>query len=419
MTMDEQQTGATKSPAVAGGENAGSETDRPTFWKRRPVIVVGTLGLAWLLFLGLHYVARSFTHESTDDAFLSADIGSIAPRVAGQVKRVCVNDNQPVKAGEMLVEIDPRDYAVQVAQKQAALKAAEANVKLLEASIQLLGTQVGTAQATAKKSEAEAAADQANADRAEADLKRAEGLIQNRTISPQEFDAAKAAAASATATLKAGQEKAVSDRTKIDETRAQLEAGRRAWERAQAQASQSGVDVQQADLNLSYTRVTAPQDGRVTRKAVQDGDYVQAGQRLMALVSGEIYVVANFKETELRGIRPGQPVKITVDSVGGHAFAGHVDSIQAGSGAAFSLLPPENAVGNYVKVVQRVPVKILFDQPIEAGHVLGPGMSVVPSVQVAGFEVPDFVIAIVAAILALIAGFAWSKAANRQAPAAA
>jgi membrane fusion protein, multidrug efflux system len=417
MTMDEQPTRATTSPP-GGGPAARPAAARRSFWKRRPVIAAGTLALAWLLFLALHYGVESFTHESTDDAFLNANVVSIAPRVAGQVKRVGVSDNQPVTAGQTLVELDPRDFEVQAAQKRAALKAAEANVKLLEASLQLLATQVATAQADAQQSEAEAAANEANANRAEADLKRAEGLFKNRTISPQEFDAARAAAVSAAATLKAGQEKTASNRAKISEAQAQLEAGRRAWERAQAQASQSGIDVQQADLNLSYTRIAAPQNGRVTRKAAEDGDYVQVGQRLMALVPDDLYVVANFKETELRRIRTGQPVRITVDSIGSRVFAGRVDSIQAGSGAAFSLLPPENAVGNYVKVVQRVPVKILFDRPVEAGHVLGPGMSVVPSVQVAGFDVPDWIIAVPACLAALAAGFAWWRAANRRDPAA-
>jgi membrane fusion protein (multidrug efflux system) len=172
--------------------------------------------------------------------------------------------------------------------------------------------------------------------------------------------------------------------------------------------------VQQAELNLSYTRITAPAAGRVTRKAVEDGDYVQVGQRLMALVPRELWVTANFKETELQNIRTNQPVHLYIDSVGSRAFRGHVESTQAGSGAAFSLLPPENAVGNYVKVVQRVPVKIVFDEPVETGHVLGPGMSVVPYVQTAESDIPDVIIALVAGILALVPGFFWWKAANRQ-----
>jgi membrane fusion protein (multidrug efflux system) len=169
--------------------------------------------------------------------------------------------------------------------------------------------------------------------------------------------------------------------------------------------------VQAAELNLSYARVAAPADGYVTKKAVESGDYIQVGQKLMALVPSDLYVTANFKETQVEHIRPGQPVRIVVDSVEGRVFAGHVDSIMAGSGARFSLLPPENAVGNYVKVVQRIPVKILFDEPVEAGHVLGPGMSVVPSVKVKGYEVSEAIVVAVAAVVALVFGALWWRAA--------
>ncbi len=363
--------------------------------------------LAGLFFFGLTEFAESLTHESTDDAFLSANVVSLAPQVAGKVKQVYVRDNQAVRAGDPLVELDPRDFEIQVAQKKAAQKSAEANVQLLEASIQMLTTQVATAEATAKQSEAEAASDKAQADLADANLKRAENLIEKKITSAQEFDAAKAAAAAADATLRAGQEKAASDRAKVAQTKAQLEAGRKAWERAQAQARESAVDVQQAELNLSYTSIPAPQDGRVTRKAVEAGDYVQVGQRLMAIVPNELWVTANFKETQITNIRTNQTVEISVDSVAGRTFAGHVDSIQSGSGAAFSLLPPENAVGNYVKVVQRVPVKIVFDRPIEVAHVLGPGMSAVPSVHVTDYEVPEIAVILVAMLLAVGVGIFW------------
>jgi membrane fusion protein (multidrug efflux system) len=417
-TMEEIRKQGDIPPAGGAGDVARHENKMSPLWKRPSTIIVGAIALTPLFFLGVHYIAESFTHESTDDAFLAADIVSIAPRIAGEIKRVYVADNQLVKAGDPLVEIDPRDFEVQLAQKKAAQVAAESNVKLIESSIALLGAQVNTAEATAKQSEAEAAADQATADRASADLKRAEELIRNTTISPQEFDAAKAVAAAANATLKAGRAKSASDLAKVAESQAQLDAGRRAWDRAQAQAKQSGVDVDQARLNLSYTHVTAPQNGRVTRKSVEAGDYVQVGQRLMALVPAEVWVTANFKENQLKNIRTNQPVTIKVDSISGRTFAGRVQSIQAGSGAAFSLLPPENAVGNFVKVVQRVPVKIVFDPPVEAEHILGPGMSVEPAVRVTNYEIPDFVVAIIAVILALVAGLFWRRAANKTPPAA-
>jgi membrane fusion protein (multidrug efflux system) len=374
------------------------------------VIVVGTAVVFGLLFFGLGYLAQSLTHESTDDAFLDAHIVSLAPKVAGLVKKVYVKDNQTIRAGDLLVEIDPRDLAVLLEQKRAALNAAQANLELLKASAGLRRAQIDTAQASKKQSSAEVAAAEATAEKAASDLKRAQELIQNRTISPQEFDSARAAATAAEANLKAARERTSSDDSKIMEAKAQLETTRKALEWGEAQMHQAESDVQAAELNLSYTRVLAPMDGRVTKKAVEDGDYLQVGQKMMALVPHELYVTANYKETEVEHIRPGQHVKISIDSAGGRTFAGHVDSIMAGSGARFSLLPPENAVGNYVKVVQRVPVKILFDEPVEVGHVLGPGMSVVPSVHVKGYVVSETVVIIVAAVGALVIGVLWWRA---------
>ena len=385
MEQAQKEHGEAPTPAPSDGARGDATAEgKRSFWQRRPVTVVGTLVLFGLLFWGLRYLAESLTHESTDDAFLDADFVSLAPKVAGQVKRVHVMDNQAVKAGDLLVEIDPRDLAVQLEQKRAALNAARANLDLLKASFELRRTQIGTAEATTKQSTAEVAAAEATAEKAKADLKRAEELIQNHTISPQEFDSAKAAATAAEANLKAARERTTSDQSKVTEAKAQLETSRKALEWGEAQAHQAESDVQAAELNLSYARVTAPADGYVTKKAVESGDYIQVGQKLMALVPSELYVTANYKETQVEHIRPGQRVRITVDSAGGRVFAGHVESIMAGSGARFSLLPPENAVGNYVKVVQRIPVKIVFDERVEAGHVLGPGMSVVPSVKVQG-----------------------------------
>lgn len=391
-------------------ESAAAEGKR-SFWRLRPVIVVGVLVLFGLLFCGLRYLAEGLTHEWTDDAFLDANIVSIAPKVPGQVKKVHVQSNQSVKAGDLLVEIDPRDLAVQLEQKRAASNAARANLDLLKANFELRRTQIGTAEATTKQSTAEIAAAEATAEKTRADLKRADALIQNHTISPQEFDSTKASATAAEANLKAGRERTVSDESKVTEAKAQLESTRKALEWGEAQVHQAESDMQAAELNLSYATVTAPAGGYVTKKAVENGDYLQVGQKLMALVPSDLYVTANYKEIQVEHIRPGQPVSITVDSVEGKVFAGHVDSIMAGSGARFSLLPPENAVGNYVKVVQRIPVKILFDEPVEAGHVLGPGMSVVPSVKVKDYEVSEAIVVAVAAVVALVFGALWWRAA--------
>lgn len=415
--MDEPQRPGGTPPKSNGGDTAHSTDKNNTkrsFWKRPATIIIGTIALGAIFIWGLGLVARSLSRESTDDAFLAADIVTIAPRISGQVKEVFVMDNQLVKKGDLLVQIDPRDFDTALAQKKAALIAADSNTNVILSTFKMLEVQVDAATATAKQSEDQAAADQATADKALADLKRAEDLTQRKVISPQEYDSAKATARAATNTAAASVAKAASDKSKVDEAQAELEAGRAGLERAIAQANESGVDVDLAKLSLSYTRIYAPVDGRVTRKAAETGDYLQVGQQLMAIVPDNIWVVGNYKETQLTKIRTNQPVEISVDSIRGRTFAGHVQSIQAGSGAAFSLLPPENAVGNYVKVVQRVPVKITFDNPVEAGHVLGPGMSVEPSVQV-GAEIPQAIVVIVSIVLALFVGFLWWRRANKPA----
>lgn len=412
--MEELQSRGGTSLKTNGEENAAARKNKVSFWKHRSVVVLGTILLAALFIWALGVVATSLSHETSDDAFLAADTIAVAPKIAGQVKKVFVMDNQFVKAGDPLVQIDSRDFDTALAAKKAALIAAESNTNVILATFKLLLVQVTAAEATAKQSEAKAAADQANADKAIADLKRAEDLAGRNVISPQEFDSAKATAEAATNTAAASLESAASDRAKVDEAQAELEAGRAGLDRAIAQANEADVDVDMAALSRSYTLIPAPVDGHITRKAVEPGDYVQIGQQLMAVVQTNIWVVGNYKETQLKKIQPNQPAEISVDSLGGRTFPAHVQSIQAGSGAAFSLLPPENAVGNYVKVVQRIPVKIVFDNPVEASHVLGPGMSVEPSIQVSG-EIPRVIVVILASALALAIGFFWWRSATKPA----
>lgn len=327
VTQDHKRT----APARFDGVNDVSrkETKRSLF--RRPGVIVASAALA---IVGIGYGAfamfHSFTHESTDDAFINAHIISTAPKIAGRVATVHITDNQDVKKGELLVEIDPADT-------EAAL--AQANAKLGH--------------------------DQAAQLKADQDLKRQQDLFGKGAISPQDRDTAIQNAAT---------------------TRADVQTDKAA--------------IQQAELNLKYTKITAPEDGRVTNKAVEPGDYVQVGQNLFALVTPERWLTANFKETQLRDMRPGQRAQVSVDAYPDHPLRGHVDSIQVGSGARFSLLPPENATGNYVKVVQRVPVKIVLDEQPDAQRVLGPGMSVVPSVAVSDGAGVVFKVVSIAIILA-------------------
>ena len=305
--------------------------------------------------------------ENTDDAFVDADIVRAAPQVAGRVLNVAVDDNEIVEPGQLLVQIDPRDYDVKVLDAKAGL--AEAQGKLAQAKAQLT-----VAGADADQSDAQVEVAQANATNAAEDLHRYTTL-EARAISQQMKDAATAAARGTTAALTAARRKAASAHAQVELAATQITT-------ATATVDTARAKLDQANLDRSYTELRAAVGGRVTRKSVQPGNYVQVGQQVLALVPTDVFVTANFKETQLERMRKGQPVDIEVDAYPHHPFHGHVDSLQAGTGAAFSLLPPENATGNYVKVVQRVPVKIRIDDKFDPAFPLAPGMSVEPDVRV-------------------------------------
>jgi membrane fusion protein, multidrug efflux system len=384
--------GTTAAAPNANGKRLGKLNSPWFLW---PAAIV----LAVLLYFGLHYLNFALTHETTDDAFIAANVVSVAPRVAGQVSAVHVLDNEMVHSNELLVEIDPSNYATTASQKQSSVEAEEANYKAMLAGLNLMSEKVATAKATADQSKADAEAIKATDILAKTDFKRMERLRKENTVSEQEFDVAQAAVNKADADLIAARQKAVADESKINEANATVTATEAAVSMALAQYRQAQANEKTARLDLSYTKIYAPCDGFVTSKAVEPGDYVQVGQTLMSIVPTNVFVFANYKESQLEYMHPGQPVLIEIDALGGQTFRGHVDSIQAGSGAAFSLLPPENATGNYVKVVQRVPVKILFDEPLPADHTFGPGLSVEPSVRVSKFALPAWVIGLVALIL--------------------
>jgi membrane fusion protein (multidrug efflux system) len=409
-------------PVPPNGDGAGSGAAAPRGpaqrWLRHP-LRLGLLAAATLILalVAAHYYTYSVTHESTDDAFITGDVVAVSPRVASSVAAVLVADNQHVKQGDVLVELDPRDFTAKLAQAQANLEAtrarqrsAEINVRVTDttagagveqaaAGVEAAARQVDTARSRLEEARAQVAVAAAEATRAQADAERYERLVQYRAVSTQERDNAVAAGRRAAAALEAAQksQQAANDglrqaESQLGEAKARLASAKAApsqvaYSRSQvktatAEIAQAEAAVRQAQLELSYTQIVAPVAGRITQKSVEPGAYVQVGQPLLSIVPDSLWVIANFKETQLRGMRPGQPVTITVDAYPNRMFRGHVDSIQAGSGAAFSLLPPENATGNYVKVVQRVPVKIVFDDPPDPHDVLGPGMSVVPTVTV-------------------------------------
>lgn len=401
-----------------GSMDSGPEVPAAIKSYRRPVrIALISVAILVVAAVGIHYYLYARAHESTDDAFIAGHVTAISPKVASYVSRVLIDDNWHVKKGDLLVELDARDFEARLAQAQANLAAASArhqsaqiNVRVIsttagagidqaEAGVQAAQRQVEEGHSRLEQARAQVAAAAAEATRAKADDERYERLLGYRAVSRQERDNAVASDSAAAANLDAARQaqQAAFDNlhraeSQLGEAKARLASARVApsqiaYSRSQVDTSAAGIaqaeaEVRQANLNLSYTKIYAAESGRVTRKSVEPGDYVQVGQTLFSIVPDNVWVVANFKETQLRYMRPGQPATIKVDAYPDKVFKGRVDSIQAGSGAAFSLLPPENATGNYVKIVQRVPVKIVFDQPPDPDHPLGPGMSVEPEVEV-------------------------------------
>jgi len=393
-----------------------SRPPRPWYRRRGRLLLIAVVVLV-LILVGAHYLRHALTHESTDDAFIEAHVVSVSPKVSNYVSSVRVDDNWHVKQGDLLVELDARDYEARLAQAQANLAASVAqhrgaaiNIRVVgttssaavqqaEAGVQTAQRQVDGARSRLEQARAQVMAAQAEAVRAAEDLKRYKELLDVGGVSRQEHDNAAAASTTAAANLAAARqnEQATADalrqtEAQLNEAKARLTSAKAAPDQvaqSRAQAEQLGAQtnqleaaVQQALLDLSYTKIVAPVAGRITRKSVEPGAYVQVGQTLFSIVPDQVWVVANFKETQLRHMRAGQPVTVSVDAYPDKKFKGHVDSIQSGTGARFTLLPPENATGNYVKVVQRVPVKIVIDEQADPAYVLGPGMSVVPEVKV-------------------------------------
>lgn len=320
--------------------------------------------LAAVTFYYLRFVAP---YESTDDAFIDGYLTLISSRVPGQISDLRVTDNQKVKAGDVLVEIDPRDYESSLSLAQADLAAARSQLSKAQSQVEVSEAKVAQAQAAVIAADAEA-------QRASDDLKRYQS-VESRAVSKSAIDLAQAQARSDQANLDAARSQSKATESEVALSRASVETAKAAVQQAEAK-------VHQAELNLSYTKIVAPRDGRITARTVQLGNCVQPGQVMLALVPANVWVTANFKETQLTHMRPGQPVELTVDAYPKREFQGRVDSLQFGSGARFSLLPPENAVGNYVKVVQRVPVKIVFDKPLPGDLDIAPGMSIEPKVKV-------------------------------------
>jgi membrane fusion protein, multidrug efflux system len=315
----------------------------------------------------VYYFLYIAPYEDTDDAFIDGYVTLISPRVSGPVIRLLITDNQWVKKGDLLVEIDPNDYEAALAQAKADVAAAQSQLASAKAQVSVSESKVTQAHAAVASAEAEN-------ERAAADLKRYQ-TVESTAVSKTAYDQAQAEARSAAADLDAANSQVKSAEADVELSKAGVETANAAIQQAQAK-------LREAELNLSYTKITAPFDGRITARTVQLGNYISPGQALFALVPRDVWVTANFKETQLAHMEPGDPVEVHIDAYPQHNFKARVDSLQAGTGARFSLLPPENAVGNYVKVVQRVPVKIVFDEELPTNLDIAPGMSVAPKVKV-------------------------------------
>jgi membrane fusion protein (multidrug efflux system) len=408
-TVEQDTPMETTPQAVAEPEKPAAAPPAPQGGSKFKFIIIGVVLVAAVV--GAYFYFSTLGKVSTDDAQVDGHVVTIAPKISGNVTEVLVNDNQHVKAGQVLVLIDPRDYQARVDQLRAAVALAESQTKAARVNVpmtqqttqsqvagavaQLEGAKADYARAKATLEQAStaeisyaranAANKQANYDRAQADLERMKALVAKAEISQQQYDSYVAAAKMAESDLQAAKDRMASAANEAQVAAASLEAaksrinqasatveqsragtGQVAVRGAEVSANQAGIEqaranLAAAELQLSYTKLTAPYDGIVTRKTVEQGSIVQPGQGLMMIVSDkELWVTANFKETQLREVRPGQQVEIKLDMYK-QTVNGKVDSIANATGARLSLLPPENATGNYVKVVQRIPVKILVD----------------------------------------------------------
>lgn len=457
---DETENGAAE-PEVEESESDAEGKDQGEQKKKRrlPAIIVGVvLIVAAIGGLGYWLYARQF--ESTDDAFIDGDIVQVSPKVSAYISKIYVKNNQPVHKGDLLVDLDPKDYEARLEQAKAQLRTAqaqrgqaEANVDLTRATTGASQTQaranVETTQTNVEQTRLAAQSKQSQITQAQTAVKTAlANLAQTRTqipqaeanlrlaqleydrrnnlfirgdVSKQSLDQATTALQTAQAQLDAARRQVDAAQSRVTEAQANVGTAQENYKQALAQVelsksqvgesagrledanaaperitvSESQVDtsaasieaaetaVHQAELDLSYTKIYAPSDGIVTKKTIEEGQLVQPGAALMALSqSDDVWVVANFKETQLDLMREGQAVDIKVDAFPSEKFHGRIESFQNGTGARFSVLPAENATGNYVKVVQRVPVKIVFDDPPDKVHRLVPGMSVEPVVKV-------------------------------------
>ncbi|MET0194817.1 MAG: HlyD family secretion protein [Hyphomicrobiaceae bacterium] len=358
---------AAENLAEDNASHAGEQGHESFLRRHRHLFLIGTPLAIFLAVAGYMFWDYSSHFESTDDAFVEARQFAIAPKVPGYITEVAVTDNQRVKTGDLIARIDRRDYRVALEQAQAQVAAATANIENIDAQIEIQQAQISASKAQVEQAQAALTFAEQQAARYKDLAAREAGTVQmaEQTVSRLRQDQA---------SLRNTQAAVVVAQRQVHALLAQRTA-------AEASLAQANAQRDQALLNLSYTTMTAAQAGRVVNLTAAVGQYAQAGTNFSLFVPDELWVIANYKETQLADMRPGQPVTMRIDAYPSRVIRGHVDSVQPGSGTAFSLLPAQNATGNYVKIVQRVPVKIAMDDP-PADVALGPGMSVVPVVRV-------------------------------------
>ena len=358
-------------PQQKNGKNDNGKDNGKGKTSRLPLIIGGIL-LVIAILGGAWYWWTTRNLASTDDAYTEGRAITIAPQVSGYVTELRVRDNQFVHAGDVILRIDPRDYIARRDQAAANLELAETQLHSAEIDLEIARTRFPAEQ---KSAEAQLSSARASQTQAQSDYRR-QRSVDPRATTQTNIDTATATLQSATAQVNQAQAQlqiANLAPQNIDQAEATVRQRR-------AQIDEARANLAQAEVTLSYTEIRAPQDGRVTRRNVEQGGFLQQGQSVMSLVTPEVWVVANFKENQLDGMRPGQRVAIEVDAFPGLELHGHVDSIQMGSGARFSTFPAENATGNFVKIVRRVPVKIIIDSGLPADMPMPLGLSVIPTV---------------------------------------
>jgi membrane fusion protein (multidrug efflux system) len=357
---------ATEAPAPSA--DAGSETSKPKSALRRKILIgVAAVAALAVIYFGIHYMVVGRYLVTTDDAYVRANNTTMGAKIAGHVSRIAVGDNTRVGAGNVVFEIDDGDYRL-------AVESAQAKVATQEATIARIGRQVAAQDSVVVQAKAQLASAEANTKRAQADFGRQEELSSKGFASKATFDVSQAGRDQAVASVQGAQATLEAAQAQVDVIKAQKAE-------AEGQLQELRAALAKAVRDLSFTTVRAPVDGIFSNRIVNVGDYVQPGQRLANVVPlDDVYIDANYKETQLNRLKPGQHVQITVDGVSGRTIRGIVDSLAPASGSVFTLLPPDNATGNFTKVVQRVPVRIRVPFSVARENLLRPGMSVITTV---------------------------------------